>query len=188
MVYSVAECVFILKRYFTLVTKFWDTGSVCLWQNVWNHGCTNFKECITCNSAIQLQEFNIAICFIVVFRIKCFEWNTVYCGKGASAYIWAGIPYSYIVHTLSDRLDKTVIFLVMQNKKITKHRIKSFDSCLSVICMLLLSKYKSLHFWQKLYTVLASSSCLWVCYFISQTDCHVGFCPLLLWSLALFPS
>jgi hypothetical protein len=55
-----------------LVTKFRNTGSVCLWQvlieqqNSWNYGRTDFKQCISCNNGIRLQEFNIAIGFVVL--------------------------------------------------------------------------------------------------------------------------
>jgi hypothetical protein len=54
------------------VVKFQDTGSVCLWwilikwQYSWNYGCTNFKQCASCNSGMWLQEFSIAIGFIVL--------------------------------------------------------------------------------------------------------------------------
>jgi hypothetical protein len=46
-----------------LVTKFRDTGSVFLWQvlierqNSWNYVRTDFKQCISCNNGIRLQEF-----------------------------------------------------------------------------------------------------------------------------------
>jgi hypothetical protein len=56
-----------------VVTKFRDAGSVCLWQvlierqNSWNYGRTDFKQCISCNDGIRLQEFNIAICFVKGF-------------------------------------------------------------------------------------------------------------------------
>jgi hypothetical protein len=49
-----------------LVTTFRDTGSVCLWQvlierqNSWNHGRTDFKQCISCNNGIRLQELHRA--------------------------------------------------------------------------------------------------------------------------------
>jgi hypothetical protein len=55
-----------------LVTKFCDTGSVCLWQVLierqdgWNYGCTDLKQRISCNSGIRLQEFNIAFGFFVL--------------------------------------------------------------------------------------------------------------------------
>jgi hypothetical protein len=55
-----------------LGTKFRGTGSVCLWQvridrqNSWNYDRTNFKQCISCNKGIWLQEFNIAIGFVVL--------------------------------------------------------------------------------------------------------------------------
>jgi hypothetical protein len=55
-----------------LVIKCRDTGSVCLWQvlierqNSWNYDGTNFKQRISCNNRIQLQEFNIAIGFVVL--------------------------------------------------------------------------------------------------------------------------
>jgi hypothetical protein len=98
-VYSRAERVFILEHYFAsksfaavreafsnaypdkevpnktirrLVTKFRETGSVCLWQvliqrqNGRNYGRTNFKQCISCNNGIRLQEFNIVIGFVVL--------------------------------------------------------------------------------------------------------------------------
>jgi hypothetical protein len=44
-----------------LVTKFRDTGSVCLWQvlmepqNSWNYGRTNFNQGIRCNNDTWLQ-------------------------------------------------------------------------------------------------------------------------------------
>jgi hypothetical protein len=50
-----------------LVTEFRNTGSVCLWQvlierqNSWNYDRTDFKQCISCNNGIRLQEFRIAI-------------------------------------------------------------------------------------------------------------------------------
>jgi hypothetical protein len=55
-----------------LVTKFRDAGSVCLWQeligrqNSWDQGCTDFKQCISCNNGIRLPEFNIAIRLVVL--------------------------------------------------------------------------------------------------------------------------
>jgi hypothetical protein len=100
VVYSQTEHVFIPKLYFSLklfaavhetfssvypdkvvlnkamihqlVTKFWDRGSLCLWQvlikwqNSWNYGRTYLKQCITCNIGIWLQEFNIAIGFVIL--------------------------------------------------------------------------------------------------------------------------
>jgi hypothetical protein len=48
-------------------TTFRDTGRVCLWQvpseqqNSWKYGRTDFKQCISCNNGIRLQEFNISI-------------------------------------------------------------------------------------------------------------------------------
>jgi hypothetical protein len=105
MVYSRAECVFILghnsasksfaavREAFSnaypgkevpnktiihrLVTKFRDTGSVCLRQVVierqssWSCGRTDFKQCINCNNAIRLQEFNISVDFVVLYVKGC---------------------------------------------------------------------------------------------------------------------
>jgi hypothetical protein len=109
VMYSWAERVFILEHYFAsksfaavreafsnaypdkevpnktivhrLVTKFRDTGSVCLWQvlierhNSWNYGRTDFKQYISCNNGLWLQEFNIAIGFVVLW-VKGFS-----CGR-----------------------------------------------------------------------------------------------------------
>lgn len=47
-----------------LVTKFWNTRSVCRWQmlierqNRWNYGRTDFKQCISCNNGMWLQKFS----------------------------------------------------------------------------------------------------------------------------------
>jgi hypothetical protein len=68
-----------------LVTKFRDTGSVCLWQvlierqNSWNYGRTDFKQWISCSNGIRLQEFNIAISFVVVSvkGFMCCSWGCV---------------------------------------------------------------------------------------------------------------
>jgi hypothetical protein len=55
-----------------LVTKFRDTRSVYLWQvlierqNSWNYGRTDFKQCISCNNGIRLQEYNVAISLVVL--------------------------------------------------------------------------------------------------------------------------
>jgi hypothetical protein len=54
------------------VTKFRDTGSVCLWQliierqNSWDYVRIDFKQCISCNNGIRPQEFNIAVGFVVL--------------------------------------------------------------------------------------------------------------------------
>jgi hypothetical protein len=48
-----------------LVKTFRDTGSSCLWQVLierqksWNYGRTDFKQCISCNDGMRLQEFNL---------------------------------------------------------------------------------------------------------------------------------
>jgi hypothetical protein len=68
-----------------LVPKFQDRGSVCLWQvltewqNSWNYGCTNLKQCISCNNETQLQEFNIAIGFVVLCmkRFMCSSYGCI---------------------------------------------------------------------------------------------------------------
>jgi hypothetical protein len=69
-----------------LVTEFRDTGSFCLLQvlierqNSLNFGRTDFKQCISCNNGILLQEFNITIGFDVLcvkLRLR-FKWNTLY--------------------------------------------------------------------------------------------------------------
>jgi hypothetical protein len=55
-----------------LETKFLDIGSVCLWQVLIERpsscycGRTDFKQCVSCNNRILLQEFSIAIRFIVL--------------------------------------------------------------------------------------------------------------------------
>jgi hypothetical protein len=101
MAYSQAERVFILEHYFAskssaavreafrnayphkkivywLAKKFNYAGSVCLWQvlierkNSWNYGHIDFKQCISCNNGIQLQEFNIATGFVVFCVKGCF--------------------------------------------------------------------------------------------------------------------
>jgi hypothetical protein len=98
--YSPAERVFVLERYFALtscaadreafsslypdkevpnkttihrlVTKFRDTGGICLWQvlieqqSSRNYGRADFKQCISCNNGIRLQEFNTAVGLIVL--------------------------------------------------------------------------------------------------------------------------
>jgi hypothetical protein len=73
------------------VVTFQDTGSVCLWQvltewqNSWSYGHTDFKQCVSCNNRIWVQEFNIAVGFIA-FLMKGFiysNWdcilNVTYC-------------------------------------------------------------------------------------------------------------
>jgi hypothetical protein len=104
MVHLRAECVFIFKHYFVselfaavreafsfvypdkavpnkttvhwLVTKFRDTGSICLWkvlikrQNSWNNIHTNFNQCISCSNGIWLQEFSFGRWFCCFVR----EW------------------------------------------------------------------------------------------------------------------
>jgi hypothetical protein len=41
-------------------------------QDSWNYGRTDFKQCISCNNGIRLQEFNIAVGFIVcAWRGSC---------------------------------------------------------------------------------------------------------------------
>jgi hypothetical protein len=51
-----------------LLTKFRDTGSVCLSAEIMP---TGFKRCISCNNGIRLQEFSIAI-GLVVLGVKGF--------------------------------------------------------------------------------------------------------------------
>jgi hypothetical protein len=52
------------------VSKFRYTGSVCekcsMSDKTLNYGRTDFKQCISCNNGIQLQEFNTAIGFEVL--------------------------------------------------------------------------------------------------------------------------
>jgi hypothetical protein len=55
-----------------LVTTFRDIGRVCLGQVLierqsWNNGRTDFKQCISCNNGIRLQEFNITVGFFVLW-------------------------------------------------------------------------------------------------------------------------
>jgi hypothetical protein len=53
------------------VTTFLGTGSVCLGQvlierqNTSNYGRTGFKQCISCNNGVRLQEFDVAIGFVL---------------------------------------------------------------------------------------------------------------------------
>jgi hypothetical protein len=76
-------------------TKFRDTGSVCLWQvllierqNSWNYGRTDIKQWISCNNGIRLQEFNIAIGFVVVsVKVLCSGWGCVLHGTSYRSQI-----------------------------------------------------------------------------------------------------
>jgi hypothetical protein len=46
-------------------------------QNNWYYGRTDFKQCISCNNGIRLQEFNTDIDFVLL-RIKvfiCISWG-----------------------------------------------------------------------------------------------------------------
>jgi hypothetical protein len=55
-----------------LVITFLDTGSDCLWQvlierrNSWRYDRTDFKQYISCNNGIRLQEFYVTIGFVVL--------------------------------------------------------------------------------------------------------------------------
>jgi hypothetical protein len=59
-----------------LATIFWNRGSACLWQGILNwrnsfsYVCTDFKQCISCNNRIWLQELNVATGFIIL----CVKW------------------------------------------------------------------------------------------------------------------
>jgi hypothetical protein len=64
-----------------MVTTFQDTGSVCLWQvliqrqNIRNYSHTDFKQCISCYSGVQLQELNVAIGCVVLY-VKALMWSS----------------------------------------------------------------------------------------------------------------
>jgi hypothetical protein len=70
-IYERNACSFSSITSHRLVTLFWNTWSVCLWQvlierqNSWNYGRTDFKQCISCNNGIRLQGLNTAIDFVV---------------------------------------------------------------------------------------------------------------------------
>jgi hypothetical protein len=76
-----------------LVT-FRDTEIVCLWQalverqNSWNYGRVDFKQCISCNNGIRMQEFNTAIGFIVlcVKGFMCSTWICILNGTSCSYF------------------------------------------------------------------------------------------------------
>jgi hypothetical protein len=78
-----------------LVTIFRDTGSVCLWQvlierqNSWNHGSADLKQKISCNNGTRLQEFSIAISFVVlcVNRFVCSSYACVLNGTPCTIFI-----------------------------------------------------------------------------------------------------
>jgi hypothetical protein len=53
-----------------LVTTFQDTGSVCHQctsgdKTAEIYGRTDFKQCVSCNNGMWLEEFNIAVGFMV---------------------------------------------------------------------------------------------------------------------------
>jgi hypothetical protein len=54
-------------------------------QKSWNYGHIDFKQCISCNNAIQLQEFNIII--FVVLYVHVFTFWTFFPAKRGSAWV-----------------------------------------------------------------------------------------------------
>lgn len=105
-IHSQAQSVFIIKNYFALkpfaeafintypnkqvpikttvhrlLTKFWGTGSMCLWEVIiewyksWNYRCTNFKQEISCmNSLLPYVFFSFILCKKV---FVCSSWDCV---------------------------------------------------------------------------------------------------------------
>jgi hypothetical protein len=104
-----------------LVITFRDTGSVSLWQvlierqNTWNYGRTDFKQCISCNNGIWLQEFNIAIGFVVLcvngFMSSC--WGCVLNGTICVQVHWNFECFSYTKECKSTCLTDFIFFLLL---------------------------------------------------------------------------
>jgi hypothetical protein len=72
-------------------------------QNSWNIGRTNFKQCASCNSSMWLQEFSIAIGFIVlcVKGFMCSSLGWVLNGTFCTSNDYALLPWSGLLIVLS---------------------------------------------------------------------------------------
>jgi hypothetical protein len=98
-----------------------QSGITYLWQvlierqNSWNYGRTDFKQCISCNNGIRLQEFNIAIGFVVL------------CVKGFMCSSWDWVLIGTFCRTLRTKLHQYfIIFIRLQFKINLKFNVNGY--------------------------------------------------------------
>jgi hypothetical protein len=115
------------------VTKFRDTGSVCLWEvlidprNSWNYGCTYFKQCISCNNGIRPQEFNIAV-GLCVKVFMCRSWGCFLNGTSCTTLVllWGDVA---VQCCLSFLISVATFSLSARNKRTWKLKNPAFVFC-----------------------------------------------------------
>jgi hypothetical protein len=126
-----------------LVTRFRDTGSVCLWQvlierqNSWNNSRTYFKQCISWNKGVRLQEFNIHTvsaacdCLFSIFAATLHIWwpSPPSATRGRAMPWWQGTHLTWLLSRYKYELFGSNAVLLKQRAALIQQQCRRILCC-----------------------------------------------------------